>query len=336
MVLPGYLHPAELPIASSDFAAMRAVAAPLDRWVVVPIMRAMGRRRRQELLTSGSLASIARPLTPGNPVPALPDWQVLATPGHTPGHPSFFRPSDRVLISGDALVNLRVNGARALLGSQQGLSCPPWYTTWNRPLAVTTIRHLAALEPAVLGGGHGQPLTGPDTASRIRRFVDGLGQPRPSRSAATSTMMRIAGEVTIESPITVVFDTVSDERNEPLYNRRIARAEKVTDGAVGAGTRFTVEPKGIGSSGEMAVEIMEYDRPHRLRNTISSSAMQVDGILHFEETPHGARLSWDWHIQLRGPLPRADSRAGPHWPSLGAPQLDRAQGLPGGPRPRSR
>jgi hypothetical protein len=124
-----------------------------------------------------------------------------------------------------------------------------------------------------------------------------------------STITRIAGEVTIESPITVVFDTVADERNELLYNRRIARAEKVTDGAVGAGTRFTVEPKGIGTSGAMAVEIMEYDRPHRLRNTISSSAMQVDGFLHFEETPHGTRLWWVWHIQLRDPPPTSWPRA---------------------------
>jgi deazaflavin-dependent oxidoreductase (nitroreductase family) len=311
---PVYLHPDELPIVSGDFAAMRALAAPLDRWVIVPMMRVMGRRRRQELLAAGSLAGMARTLTPGELVPALPDWQVLRTPGHTPGHLAFFRPSDRVLICGDALVNLRVNGVWGLLRGEQGLSCPPWYTTWNRPLAATTIRGLAALEPAVLGSGHGPPLTGPQTASRIHRFADGLGQPRPSRMAATGA--RIAGEVMIESPITVVFDTVADERNEPLYNRRIARAEKVADGTVGAGTRFTVAPKGVGSSGEMTVEIMEYDRPHRLRTTIVSSAMEVDGILHFEETPHGTRLSWDWHMHLHGPfraLTPVLALIGPRW-----------------------
>ena len=36
------MHPAELPIATGDFEAMRAFAGPLDRWVVLPIMRAMG------------------------------------------------------------------------------------------------------------------------------------------------------------------------------------------------------------------------------------------------------------------------------------------------------
>jgi glyoxylase-like metal-dependent hydrolase (beta-lactamase superfamily II) len=313
---PVYLHPDELPIASGDLAAMGAVAAPLDRWVVLPIMRVMGRLRGQEPSTSGHLAGIARTLTPGDPVPSLPQWQVVATPGHTPGHLSFFRPSDRVLISGDALVNVRVNDALGLLRGQPGLSCPPWYTTWDRRLAASTVRHLAALEPAVLGCGHGPPLTGADTASRIHRFADGVAGPRSARSAPTSAMTRIAGEVLIEAPITVVFDTVADERNEPLYNPRITRAQKVTDGAVGAGTRFSVEAKGAGRGGEMAVEIMEFERPRRLRNVISSSAMDVDGILNLEPTPHGTRLSWDWGMRLRGPfraLTPVLALIGPRW-----------------------
>ena len=45
-------------------------------------------------------------------------------------------------------------------------------------------------------------------------------------------MARIAGEVTIESPVEEVFDLVADERNEPGYNRGIIRAEKVTAGPV--------------------------------------------------------------------------------------------------------
>ena len=41
---------------------------------------------------SGSLADL----------PGLPGWQILHTPGHTPGHVSFFRPADRTLVVGDA------------------------------------------------------------------------------------------------------------------------------------------------------------------------------------------------------------------------------------------
>ena len=50
------------------------------------------------------------------------------------------------------------------------------------------------------------------------------------------------------------------------------------------------------------MEIVEYDRPHRLHNIITSSAMRVDGTLSLEEIQHGTLLSWDWSMQLIGPL----------------------------------
>lgn len=103
---PVYLHPAELPIATGDFAAMRDAAGPLDRWVLLPLLTAVGRHRRDAILAAGNLAGVARTLQPGEPVPALPGWQCLHTPGHTPGHVCYLRTSDRVLISGDALVTL--------------------------------------------------------------------------------------------------------------------------------------------------------------------------------------------------------------------------------------
>ena len=40
---PVYVHPDELPLANGDFAAISAGAGPLDIWVVLPLMRAMGR-----------------------------------------------------------------------------------------------------------------------------------------------------------------------------------------------------------------------------------------------------------------------------------------------------
>jgi uncharacterized protein YndB with AHSA1/START domain len=115
-------------------------------------------------------------------------------------------------------------------------------------------------------------------------------------------MARIAGEVRIDAPVDEVFDLVADERNEPRYNPRIARAEKVSDGPVGAGSRFVAEPKGMGSRGRMTLEIMEYDRPRRLHNVVSSSYLHVDGTLSFEEVDDATRLRWDWDTRLVGPM----------------------------------
>lgn len=164
------MHPAELPIALGDFEAMRALAGPLDRWVVLPIMRAMGRKRREAVLSRSSMGEIARAFDPGREVPGLPGWQCLPTPGHTPGHVAYVRPADHVLISGDALVTLRVNSPVGLLG-QQGLSGPPWYTTWDRQASRDAVVAMAGLEPTILCPGHGTPVAGPHLAAEIRAFA---------------------------------------------------------------------------------------------------------------------------------------------------------------------
>ncbi len=167
---PVYLDAGDLPKAVGDFAGMTANAMVLDRWVILPLMRAMGTQRRDAVLARSSIADVARTFEPGTAVPGLPDWERIPTPGHTPGHVSYFRPADRALISGDALMTLLVNSPAGLLG-RQGLSGPPWYTTWDRRRAATSLVTLARLEPSVLAGGHGRPMTGPATAGAVRAFV---------------------------------------------------------------------------------------------------------------------------------------------------------------------
>ena len=128
---PVLVHPAEIPIATGDFAAMAMYAGPMDRWLILPIMRAIGRRRREAILAAGSLAGTVRPLGPGGSIPGIEGWHWVHTPGHTPGHVAYVRAHDRVVISGDALLTLRVNAATGILRGRQGLSAPPWYTTWD-------------------------------------------------------------------------------------------------------------------------------------------------------------------------------------------------------------
>ncbi len=169
---PVYAHPAELPLATGDFAAMARYAGPLDRWLILPLMRAIGRRRREAALAGSSLAGILRPLPSGGAIPGMGGWEWIHAPGHTPGHVAYVRAHDRVVISGDALLTLEVNAWSGLLRQSQGLSGPPWYTTWDRGAAVASINVIADLEPAVLAAGHGLPLAGPGTAAAVRAFAE--------------------------------------------------------------------------------------------------------------------------------------------------------------------
>lgn len=167
-----FVHPDELGQANGDFAALTAGAGPLDTWLILPIMRVIGRRRREAILARSSLSGVARAFDPGAAVPGLPGWECVQTPGHTPGHVSFFRPSDRVLITGDAVVTLRVNSLSGFVLQRQGLSGPPRYTSWSWRAAKASVATLARLEPRVLASGHGVPLAGPDTAGALRAFAD--------------------------------------------------------------------------------------------------------------------------------------------------------------------
>jgi hypothetical protein len=48
----------------------------------------------------------------------------------------------------------------------------------------------------------------------------------------------IEGEIVIKRPVEEVFDFAVDVRNEPRYNPHMRRAEQITDGPIGVGTRF--------------------------------------------------------------------------------------------------
>jgi hydroxyacylglutathione hydrolase len=106
--------------------------------------------------------SIARDLREGDDLTA--GFTVLDTPGHSPGHVSFWRASDRVLVCGDVFFNMN------LLTSVPGLRQPPGPLTVDPAENRRSERRLAALEPAVAGFGHGPVIEG-DAAAQFGRLV---------------------------------------------------------------------------------------------------------------------------------------------------------------------
>ena len=105
-------------------------------------------------------------------IPGLPGWQVIETPGHTPGHVSFFRPSDRTLLAGDAFCTTKPESFfEAALVQKAELHGPPAYFTWDWEKAHDSVRRLADLNPLVVAPGHGKPLTGEQLPSELRRLA---------------------------------------------------------------------------------------------------------------------------------------------------------------------
>ncbi len=176
-----YMHPNDLPLVTMDtstyLSTFKQYANPLDTWLMLPLLHVLPKRARDSMLPEPSFKEAVRIFDPGMGVPSLPDWECIPTPGHTAGHVSFFRPSDRVLITGDAVINVHLNSLWSFLRwslgrNKQRLSGPPWYTTWNWRAAKQSVATLARLEPCVLACGHGLPISGGGTAPALRAFAD--------------------------------------------------------------------------------------------------------------------------------------------------------------------
>ena len=164
--VPIYAHPLEFPYLTGE----RAYPAP-------------------DLSAGGGLMTWLSPLYPKGPVQIgdrlrplpdeesdlLPGWAVTHTPGHTPGHISFFRPSDRTLIAGDAFCTTKPESFfEAAIAQAPELHGPPAYFTMDWQQAARSIEKLAELEPAVIVPGHGKPLSGAGVPINLRRLAEGL------------------------------------------------------------------------------------------------------------------------------------------------------------------
>jgi glyoxylase-like metal-dependent hydrolase (beta-lactamase superfamily II) len=79
-------------------------------------------------------------------------FEVIETPGHTPGHLSLWRASDGVVILGD------VASHRNPLALRSGLHPSSRLFTGNRAENLRSIRRIAALRPRLVCFGHGPPL----------------------------------------------------------------------------------------------------------------------------------------------------------------------------------
>ena len=110
--------------------------------------------------------------------------EVIATPGHTPGHLAFLDTRDRAVIAGDAFQTL---GGVAVAGTLKWLFPLPALATWHKGLALSSARKLLAREPSVLTVGHGRMLEHPQSAMEraIRVMEQSLakGQGKPSHVA---------------------------------------------------------------------------------------------------------------------------------------------------------
>jgi glyoxylase-like metal-dependent hydrolase (beta-lactamase superfamily II) len=161
--VPVYAHRLELPYLTG-----RSDYPPPDPTVGGGAMAYSSRLFPRRAIDLGSRI---QPLPEDGSVPGMPDWRWVHTPGHTPGHVSFFRETDRVLIAGDAFVTTRQESAIAALTKKEEVWRPPAYFTIDWGAARESVENLAALRPSVAATGHGHPFFGEPMRWQLDRLA---------------------------------------------------------------------------------------------------------------------------------------------------------------------
>ena len=122
-----------------------------------------------------------RALPTDQTVPGMPGWVWIHTPGHTPGHISLWRESDRTIIAGDAFITTGQESAYEILVQRPEMHGPPRYFTPDWNAAKRSVEQLAALEPDLVVTGHGQALAGPEMLKALHQLAyefDEIATPR--------------------------------------------------------------------------------------------------------------------------------------------------------------
>ena len=165
---PVYAHELELPYLTG-----RSAYPPPDPLVGGGAMSVLS-----VLFPKGpiDLGSRVQALPDDGRIPELSEWRWIPTPGHSPGHVSLVRDSDRTLVAGDAFVTTKQESLVSALTQRPEMHGPPMYFTPDWDSARTSVRHLADYAPSAAITGHGPPMRGERLQSELRQLASHFDQ----------------------------------------------------------------------------------------------------------------------------------------------------------------
>ncbi len=161
--VPVYAHQLELPHLTGQ-----ADYPPPDPTVGKGVMALMSFTYPNKAIDLGPRVQL---LPEDESVPHMSGWRWIHTPGHTPGHVSLFRESDRCMIVGDAFVTIKQESLYAVVTQEQEIHGPPAYFTPDWEAARHSVERLAALQPSIAATGHGTPMGGEELTSGLEKLV---------------------------------------------------------------------------------------------------------------------------------------------------------------------
>jgi len=237
----GDARPAAIVLTHGHFDHVGAVRELAERWDVpvyaheleMPYLTGRSKYPPPDPTVGGGAMARLSPLFPADPVhlgdrvrtlpadgavPGMPGWRWLATPGHSPGHVSLWRESDRTLIAGDAFVTTKQESALAAITQRPELHGPPMYFTPDWDESRASVERLAALEPELAVTGHGRPMHGEALRAALHalaRDFDQVARPAHGRYRDRPAVTDENGIVSVPPPVPDNFPRVAAGRASP-------------------------------------------------------------------------------------------------------------------------
>lgn len=162
--VPVYAHPLEFPYLTGKLAYPEPDTS-VEGGMLAKISSVYP---HQPIDISGAVL----PLATNHSVNDLPGWKWIHTPGHSPGHVSFFRESDGLLLSGDAFITVRQDSFYKVLVQKEEVNGPPRYLTPDWKAAKESVRTLRDLHPRIVIPGHGSAMEGEELTEGLNKLAD--------------------------------------------------------------------------------------------------------------------------------------------------------------------
>jgi glyoxylase-like metal-dependent hydrolase (beta-lactamase superfamily II) len=162
MGAPVFCHPDEVADAEGDASIApymdlsQLPVAPV-RWIYPTLLRRW----------DGGPVKIAGTVSEDDEVAG---FRILHFPGHAPGLIGLWREADRVALVSDVVYFLDSARLKPLPPGEASVPHPAW--AWDHAKAKESVRRLAALEPAVVGAGHAEPLRGENLRETLERAAE--------------------------------------------------------------------------------------------------------------------------------------------------------------------
>jgi len=169
--VPVYAHPLEMPFLHGQ------MYPPSDP-TVGGFLALLGRFIQRKPVELGERV---RTLEPGLKALGLSGWEWHHTPGHSPGHVSFYRRQDGTLIAGDAITTVNLDSVVEVALWKKHLCGPPSPFTCDWNLTRESVKLLADLRPITIAPGHGKPMSGGEAVMQLAELATDFPAPAHGR-----------------------------------------------------------------------------------------------------------------------------------------------------------